>query len=676
MPSSLLQILPGPFNFLRPEEGELRRLLPEIASSLPLPKAVFLEDETATPLQGFPVLLSDGLAQLREALAQYVLHEERLQLAILRREPPEIRAYNLAWERYRELLARAVENATLSSYGRRFPEIFWLHHSLDLARLLKETPRRVVRADLELGRRSGDQIKYRVYERAMDRLLSAAYDVAQRLASATDEAEEVLFPRLLTRMRDNVLIFSEDHVGRDLAELGSYFHGMLRIDGRDFRERLERTVRWHVEQLETDRELREAVTHLLGVEPWHAREEALKRPGYLSYLATRRGYSPVKLLPPPLLSVWEGLLVKLQEFEALHAMRRLLLTVERRGALLICRDGSGGRGGLRGEIRLSPATRPLDFLEPWVLDPKVDRCGMIYDISEFSETVSYLHRSGAEIQDAGFRAMFRFQRRVNGLAAAHRIKLEKYLGDGAFYSGREARRMLRAAVELQRQYREALRDGFPFDRGLRLALNYGQYRLIPMGAGQEGVGEHYEFFGHGLIELSRLTSGKTMREIEEVKSLLVNQGYPEQTVNRFFEPLARRNLDVVDKQEEARPFYAYISRDGTLVNNGIVATARFLAQLDGEIPGAALQRTAWSGRTYVVLPLDGSLAVGVRKLGLARLKGLETVDVFEVVDGADLDPASFEEVTIDGLLAALERELAGRLGSGWDEPRGAAEGGR
>ncbi len=666
MTPTLLQVLAGPFNFLRPDEDELRRLLPEIASSLPRPRPVFLEDEAATPIQGFPILSSPGLEELCEALKRYVLQEEAAQLAIVRREPAERRQLQAAWERYRTLLAKAIEHTTLSSYGRRFPEVFWLHHSLELARLLKETPKRMVREDLEVGRRSGDQLKYRVYERVMERLLSAAYDVAQGLADSTDQPEEELFPRLLTRMRDNVLIFTEDRVSRDLAELGSYFAGLLRIDGRDFRERLDRTLRWHAEQLATDRELRDAVVHLVGGDLAAPRHELFKRPGYVSYLATRRTYLPSKLLPPPLVAVWEGLLTKLKEFEALNALRRLLLLVERRGERLVCRDAPGAG---RGEVPLSLATRPLDFLEPWVVDPRVDRCGLVYDISDFAQTVSLLHRSGSESQDEAFRAMFRFQRRTNHLAAAQRIRLEKYLGDGAFYSSREARRLLRAALQLQRQYRSALAEGFPFDRGMRVALNYGQYRLIPMGSGPDGAGEHYEFFGHGLIELSRLTSGKTMREIEEVKNLLVNQGYPEQTVRRFFEPLTRRNLDVVDKAEEARPFYAYISRDGALVNNGIVATAAFLARLEPEIEPESLARGCQGGRAYVVVPLDGGLAVGVRKLGTARLKGLDPVTVYEVVDGAELEMESAATLPGERLLAALERESASRLTGRWGEPR-------
>ncbi len=77
-----------------------------------------------------------------------------------------------------------------------------------------------------------------------------------------------------------------------------------------------------------------------------------------------------------------------------------------------------------------------------MVDPRVDRFGLIYDISDFSQTVSVLHRSGSDSQDEAFRTMFRFQRRVNRLALARRVKLEKYLGDGAFYSSREACRLL------------------------------------------------------------------------------------------------------------------------------------------------------------------------------------------------------------------------------------------
>jgi hypothetical protein len=659
-PTSFLQMLQGPFNFLRPDPEEVRRLMPDLQRALPMPRPIFLEDENATPLQGLPVLLSDGMLAMRAALRDYIEAEESVQVAGLKREGHDVRAHTQAWERYVSLLTRAVENATLSSYGRQYPAVFWLQHSLDVARLLKDVPRRIARRDSEIGRRHGDAIKYRIFDRFLDRVLATSYDLVQRLAGATEEVEEELFPRLLNRMRDNVLLFTEDYIGRDLAELGSYFNGSLGIDGRDLRRRLDELARWHFEQLAAAPALRAVVTHLLRSDPRNDARELLIRPGYAAYLATLRGYDPGRLLSPAQVQVWEGLLVKLKEFELVHALRRLIVPIEARGGRMVGRELSAGRAG--GELRLSSATRPLDFMAPWVVDPSVERYGMIYDISDFSQTLSMLQRAGSDSQDGAFLAMFRFQRRVNRLALSHRAKLEKYLGDGAFYSSREATNLLLCSIQLQRYYVEAVREGLPFDRGMRIALNYGPYRLIPMGSRPE-EGERYEFFGPGLVELSRLTTGKATQEVEEVKTMLINQGYPEATVHRFFAPLSQKNVDVVDKREESRRFYAYINRNGTLHNNGLVATGAFIAQLDHELNGTALFHGGDGERCYVVLALEDAgerLPVGIRKLGMAQLKGLEKLAVYEIVDAAAFP--SLTPIPGERLVAVVEREFANALG--------------
>ncbi|RPH56383.1 hypothetical protein EHM82_03470, partial [bacterium] len=178
-PTSVLQWLQGPFNFLRPDPEEIRSLMPDLQKSIPMPRPVFLDDESATPLQGFPILLSEGMESLRAALRQYVEAEEAVQLAALRREAYDRRSHAQAWDRYIGLISRAVESSTISSYGRQFPAVFWLHHSLEIARLLKETPKRILRQDTEIGRRHGDEIKYRVLDRLLERVLSTTYDLVQ-----------------------------------------------------------------------------------------------------------------------------------------------------------------------------------------------------------------------------------------------------------------------------------------------------------------------------------------------------------------------------------------------------------------------------------------------------------------------------------------------------------------
>jgi hypothetical protein len=666
-PTSFLQMLQGPFNFLSSDPEEGRRLMPDLLRVLPTPRPIFLEDESATPFQGFPVMLSSGLLELRAALREHIEAEEAVQVAGLRRAGHDVRGHTQGWERYSTLLCRALENATISSYGRQYPAVFLLQHSLDVARLLKDVPKRILRRDSEIGRRHGDAIKYRILDRFLDRVLSATFDLMQRLALATEEVEEELFPRLLTHMRDNVLLFTEDYIGRDLGELTSYFAGSLGIDGRDLRKRLDELARWHFEQLATDPALRAAVRHLLKADPRNDSRDLLTRPGYLSYLATLRTYDPVRLLPPPLVAVWESLLVKLKEFELVHSLRRMIVPIEVQDGAMLGRELPPGRAAAAGgEVRFSAATRPLDFMAPWVVDPLVERYGMIYDISDFSATLSVLHRAGNESQEGAFLTMFRFQRRINRLALSHRAKLEKYLGDGAFYSSREATNLLLCSIQLQRYYVEAVREGLPFDRGMRIALNFGPYRLIPMGGQAGGEGERYEFFGPGLVELSRLTTGKATQEIDEVKTMLINQGYPEATVHRFFAPLAHKNVDVVDKKEEARTFYAYINRNGTLHNNGMVATGPFLTQLDQETAGIRLFRGHEGDRAYVVCRFDDGgerLAVGFRKLGIAHLKGLDQLSVYEIVDAAAIPPEELKEIPSEPLLAAVNRESTSILES-------------
>ncbi|HSG39414.1 MAG TPA: hypothetical protein VLE27_07225, partial [Thermoanaerobaculia bacterium] len=138
---------------------------------------------------------------------------------------------------------------------------------------------------------------------------------------------------------------------------------------------------------------------------------------------------------------------------------------------------------------------------------------------------------------------------------------------------------------------------------------------------------------------------------------------PETAVHRFFAPLGDKNVDVVDKLEESRTFYAYINRNGTLHNNGMVATGPFIAQLDREVADPRLYRTREGDRSYVVLILeDGKerMPVGFRKLGMAHLKGLEKLAVYEIIDAATLDLEGLEEIQGERVVAAIEREFANR----------------
>lgn len=659
---AFFRVLSGPFNFFRPSEEELRELFPEGLDVLPRPQRIFLSDERATPILGFPVLITDESRELEAALDRVVETEERLAVAMARRKSEDGRAFASAQDAYRVLLVKALSNVLTASYSQQQPGLFWLYHSLSVSRAIRDLPRRLARRDAALGREQGESLRFAILERLLDRTLTIAYDVAHRVARETGESEDRLFPRLLQRMRDNLFIFSETHIGGNLSELQGYFQTRLQVDGRDFSRRIEALHQWHRREIESEGDLR-AMASVLKASA-DAAGELLRVPGYVRALSARPAYPKEQLLDGALLDLWEGLLVRLKEFEVFHALRRLIVPVERTEEGFI---GIGRRSMLPGRpLVLSPATRPVDFMSPWVVVPDFERCGLIYDLAEFSESLARLPVSGTSAQDEGFRSFVRFQRRIARLAGERRLRLEKYLGDGAFFSSRDAFRVFVAAIRMQRCYSAAIAAGMPFSSGVRIALGLGSYRFLPLPAEETGAPERQEFFGEGLVELSRLTTGKALREIDEVRMLMLNLGYPEGTVNRFFAPLLSERLEVVDTEHEKRPFFAYLNRNGTLVNEGIVATGRIIERLSGEIGPRPFQVDRIAGQRYVTLELedpDGVLRIGLRKLGLASLKGLDQTYVYEVIDS----PANADrETTCPGrsLQQLLEGTFAGTLDLG------------
>ena len=333
---------------------------------------------------------------------------------------------------------------------------------------------------------------------------------------------------------------------------------------------------WHAAEFDSNERLAATVRDLVGAETLAEPDKLLHRSGYLRYLSSLPGYDPENFLTVSEVDLWEEMLPQLKEYELLRSFQRLVLPVGRDGTRLAAKDPrTRGTGLPSRRIYLSRTTRPLDFMTPWVFDPEVGRFGLIYDIRQFSQSLSEMSRTSLVEQERTFQMIFRFQRRIGQIAFARRLRLEKYLGDGALYSGiNQPHQLLIVAILIQDMYRRAVETGLPFDRGLRIALNFGQYRMLPVQSSQPGEAERYEFFGHGIVELTRLVTGKALQDTGEMKKLLVSLGYPQGYVDEFFAPLERRNLDVVDQGEEARRFRAYLNPNATLMNEGHRGHAR------------------------------------------------------------------------------------------------------
>lgn len=657
--SVLDQLCRGSFVFLKPDATEIRRVIPNADEALPHPQHVYLQDEAATPLVGFPLAQGRALEKLEQRFRDYVGVEIEAQVAYHARTAFDSKAYAKAWEGYRGYIDQILENATVSSVGRDYVGLFWLLHSGLVAQLFSDLPRRLRRDHSVVGREHGDDVKYKVYFKWIDRVTTLSYDIAHRLAPEMEVGEEALFPPLLALMRDNVLVFTEDYVSPDLTELSSYYSGCLGIDARDLRQRMKKLDEWHEKLLKTDRTVQAAAA--MGgsgaVEP----RQLLYRRGWLTFLSKHARWNDAALPTDAQIQVWEGLLDKIKEFEIFTAMRKMILPVDREGDRLVSRTHgkSATWTDSSKELQLSQVTRPIDFGTPWVVNPVVQRFGLVYDITDFSATLSMLGRAQRTALDQAFRLSAQFQRRTNSLAASLSLKLEKYLGDGAFYSGRHPTKMLALAIHIQRLYPEFVdQKSFPFDRGMRIALNFGEYRLLPLEPEGKTGEARYEFFGHGLVELSRLTTGKKTQEVEAFKTYLVSQGYSDSKVNDFFAPMLQRNQDLVSKIDEERRFFAYINQTSTLINEGMVATEPFLDALGSF---ESMYYTRQHGRGFIAFHIEEAghkLRVGARKLGLAKFKGLEAMPVYELVDGESWSPETLKEIPSQPLLSHLERLFA------------------
>jgi hypothetical protein len=645
-----LQQRPDAATFFLPLDLErgLRELFAQPELLLPQPLRIYPADETQQPSFGYPVSETLLLKDLEMKLDRWLTEETAFQ--VTRATDAKDKAAT-AFNIYIGSLMKAAENAMMSNLLSDYHAIFWLAHSFDLARHFSGLPRRVSAADTQVGRSLGDTLKYRIFGRWVSETRQQMTELAAKAGNLLEGEEQrgLQFFRLL---QDDVLIFTEEFVGPDLRELRSFLNGYLRRDFQAFRDSFERLRTTANDLMQRERTFRAALP-LFGSNPEQGITLALLLdPRFENFLfdhpaaqnaVTREEREQFQLIAR-----------RVREFAVLNQLRRGIVWTN------TLPDGEVVSADRRSASSYSRSTRPMDFGRPGVVDPMIHRFGMIYDISAFSETLGLIRRGGGKEEIRSYRQMLVFQRKLDGIAQRHLLQFEKFLGDGAFYTTRRALRLARAAIEIQRFYSEMKRKGFAFNKGLRIALNYGYYRLLPMKSASDSNELITEFYGPGIVELSRLTTGKSNKEIDEIASFLIQHGYDQTKVQQFFAPL--RGADVIDHTQQAREFYAYLDANGHLVNEGIVASAPFLQELSNELSAEVQQlyRVKTSFGTFIAFaPAVSEVEMlGMRLLGSVSLKGLDRIEVGEMVPFA---AGEAEEVTPvempESLFMLLRQEL-------------------
>jgi hypothetical protein len=587
---------------------DLRHFLTDAVSAasdlFPVPAKIFLLDELEPKGYGFPLTKSATFDDLETRFERW-LDEE---LSVRGRETERSRELLAA---YRDHMVRLAQNAADSSVLADYYSVFWLLHTQQLARRFSVFVRRAIAAGMT--REEAERMKY---------ALHGKWSIAIR--------EAVDVRGFVQLMLENALIASEEFISPDLRELRGYVQGYLRRDFTDFMKSFDELRTSATNLLARERMLRRAFTLLGYPESPTPHIIALLDPRVWQLL----GEDPSFKVPGEL-SLLDTTSRKLLEFFVVQSLRRGLLWMKTTPeGENIADDGSG--------TVYARAIRPMNFGRRGVVEPTVYRYGLVYDITSFTETLGEIVRGGKDEEQLSYRQMLDFQRELAEITRRYGLQFEKFLGDGAFYTSRRATRSLQAGIEFQRFYAAARLNGFAFNKGMRIALNYGYYRLLPMQVSADGT-QIMEFYGPGIVELSRLTTGKATKELEDIQHLLLAHGYDQSDVYKFFAPLSH-SVDHAEVAQQQREFYAYVNENGHLVNEGIVASIPFLRQLSNELieDGQKMYRLRASWNVYLGFPAAGDFGgyVGIRLLGSVSLKGIGEQDIAEVVwlssDDADI----------------------------------------
>jgi hypothetical protein len=605
-------------------DGGWTELFPVLAASLPAPFPIFGRDEEHVVTWGYPLLLSEGVLKLRRDLESLVQAEMEYRLRTQLGGSDDKQRMMAYRDRYHKSVSATLQNVVMNDYHRGLVDLFLLFHTGEVTRALTKASKAASAPHSGFGGANEENVRQAIATVIADLLRRAALTAVDQLKQLAEvQVTPALTPLLGIICQDQLLLI-DSRPPQDLSQLGSYLQSRFRQNAEavveannDVLERLRALIE---RRSEVGKLLRLAVGSSLKLD----RPESLLEPKLLDAIKTADLADSLNLSVVQM-DLLHDLGLRLKTFELLAALRRRILPMQRQGTTLVLRGRSSA-------TPIAKTTRPYDFTAPGVVDSSVRRFGLIYDLSNFTTVLEEVRKAGRMAEERALQFMYIFQNRLEAIRLRRRLTFEKFLGDGAFYTSRRALRVIAAACEIQQVYEQLRNIGFPFNHGIRIALNFGVYRLLPMlHPGPEA--KRFEFFGHGIVELARLTTGKSAREVSDIAEFLIHSGYDPSEVDLFLSPLA----DVRSGREQiaTRTYAATIDGHGELVNEGVVVALPFIEELDLEMEFTTVSVATIDQLRWVVFPIDpgmpDTLYVGLRYLGVARLKGLPPQELAEAL---------------------------------------------
>ena len=641
----------GVFHFIHDLENEERAFLDWISSIFHQPYTLVRPDTGEEPLLGYPVLEDGGSIELINNLFENLRSDLDHHISSLSGRGETRRKMTESKRKLSRAISDILENCAAGSFPRFHSAVFWLYLSSYVTSAIVQVPQKVAQKGVKVGSESGEELKYRVFNSFSNQLTDLIDEMSSLLQKSLGRTETAEILKLLIIMKENRLIFTEEYIKGDYLKLSSYFRGCIHRDLKKFQGFVSSIESLLVKMARRSRMFRKGLELIVKSDSSRVKPSLIVHiPGVIDLLEQSNEFDRIEADYPGMAAFFRELSGRLKKYEIMNFIRGYIVKVRREGEGYIT---------LRGNkiVPLLPDVRPFSFFMPGIVETRINRCGLVYDIVDFTGTIETLKRQGPGEEKKALKHMRFFQESLAEIERETRINFEKYLGDGAFYSSRNARDIVEASIKIQRLYGKLKSKGFIFKRGIRVSVNYSYYDLLPIRSdGSEG-GTILEFHGPGLIELTRLIWGKAGKEIEEFKEFLINHGYSSTDVYKFFAPLEKEVKEELNREDFE--FKAYIDKNGYLVNEGVVASEDFVMKLGNDLGGEKLYAVKRKERFLVAFhSSDGSLFVGLDCLGVANLKGMGATTVYEVVDLAEYKEGEKTLLEVGHLKEAFQKTLS------------------
>jgi hypothetical protein len=541
----------------------------ELIRLFPPPQRIFFADPRLEPCEGYLVARCAGWEKLEKLLERYLLEQTLFTVRALKRdtcEPDKLLASRTLYLRHVEA---CLANAVVFNHGQAFPEVFLLAHLRQWAHQFPDIPLLAASVDPGFDPARAEALKLRVFGQLHN-------DIAGQIPEAEPGARS-LWDAVAKHPGWVLERYREEPVPSPWP-LGEQLYG---VDGAALRN-------WVDQASLLARDYFSAPRHRALVSALYGRPSADE-----AQVLCARELRALLPLEGPFLETWAAVAEGLVWGDCFRRATDRVRFADQREGMCFLKEGDRG-------VPLSEEARPLKFSRPGVVDFRVKRYSLRYDVREYSALMEGMALLGEPQYRQALALADRFQRDILAVCAREGLTFEKYLGGGGFITSRYPGRALKAALHIVRTYRTLRAQGFFFDRGLTVALHHSPYSMVPVDhpGGRHGV----EFYGQGLVELDALVTEGAGGEPAE----------------------------------------------------SLVATLRFVEALAGQAGFAEAFRASGGGAPALGIVLDDGTAFGLRYRGMLGGGGrpLELVDILP-----DLPPGEREPLRPEGVAGELTRLL-------------------